>query len=305
MTSVLNSTSSTDSDNRPFGIEEEVLHFVKSSYKCGLSSTIEEIQERLSAGNRELATECIAAITSLQKSGSILVKGGEISLFGERTAGDAHERRKRGNDYMSFGVSFLEKVLPSVPEVIMAGVCGSVSYGSAAEGDDVDIILICRSGSLWGVLKKVLLAARAVRKKESWRPVICLSYCAEDRVFRDEVANHRTRLFTSDCLNIRVVKGENYYRSVLAGNGWMRSFFPAAYAARLRDGVRSETQDENWNIAGNVLDYMLIGNYLKVMARMRNLVFHLKGRDSAFFTARIERDRCIYASDRWRKLEES
>ena len=305
MISVLNDTSSSDSDNRPFGIEEEVLHFVKSSCKCGLSSTIEEIQERVAAGNRELAAECIAAITSLQKSGSILVEGGEVSLCGGKTAGDAHERRKRGNDYMSFGVSFLEKILPSVPEVIMAGICGSVSYGSAAEGDDVDIILICRSGSLWSVLKKVLLAARTVRKKESWRPVICLSYCAEDSAFREEMANHRTGLFASDCLNIRVVKGEDYYCNVLAGNGWMRYFFPAAYAARLRDGVRREPQNEDRNISRNVLDYMLIGNYLKVMARMRNLVFHLKGRDSALFTARIERDRCIYASDRWKKLEES
>ncbi len=296
---------SVDAGSMLDGIEDEVLDIVRSSSRCGLTSTVDEVQERLAAGNRHLAIRCAAAIEALERSGRIVIEGGEIALHGHGdVSGSALERRKRAGDYLSFGRAFLESVTPSVPDVIMAGICGSVSYGSAGPADDVDIILICRNGALWSVMKKVLLRARALRKKEPWRPVICLSYCADDAAFREEAANHRTGLFASDCLNIRVVKGEDYYLNVLSSNPWMRSRYPSTYDARVGDGEKSATYVEGQNTFRNRLDYMLVGNYLRAMARGRNMMFRLRGNEHALFTARIEKDRCVYASERWKRLEE-
>lgn len=287
-----------------YGVEEEVLDIIRSSVRCGFTSTVDEVQERLAAGNSGIAMKCATAIDILEKSGRIMIENGEIVLRGQGdVSGRAHERRRMAGEYMSFGLSFLEGILPSVPDVLMAGICGSVSYGSAGPDDDIDIMLVCRNGTLWSVMRKVLLAARSVRKREPRKPIMCLSYCAGDDAFREEAASHRTRLFASDCLNIRVVKGRDYYTNVLESSTWMSSCYPLTYAARVAEG-NGDDVDCGGSAGGDRLNYLLIGGYLKTMAWGRNLALRLKGREDELFTARIERDRCVYASDRWRRLEE-
>ena len=290
--------------NELYTMEEEVLEIVRDSGRCGLNSSVEEIRSRLAPQNAVAENAFADAVDALKRKGRILVEKGEIALRQQSVVtGDAIDRRKRAEDYMSFGTAFLENVLPSVPGVIMAGICGSVSYGSALPGDDVDIVLVCRNGSLWTAMKKVLLAARALRKRDAARPVICLSYCADDSAFREEAGSHRTRLYASDFLNIRVVAGRAYYQNVLASSGWMRSCYPHTYAARAAEAGGSEAQVGQQSTVHDRLDYLLVGNYLNVMAGMRNIIFRLRGKGDRAFTARIERDRCVYASDRWGRLE--
>jgi hypothetical protein len=289
-------------------METDVLQELKKSAFCGYSSTIGFLQKKLGTDDKNSRIACLDAINSLVAQGKLVKREEEITLA-ERPdiLGSWKECNARAIYRQEFASSFLKNALSESADVLMAGISGSVSYETAREDDDVDIIVIARDGTLWTVLWRLLLEARRTRKSFPDGPIICLSYCMEDTPFRKEAGMHRTRLFASDFLNTRVVSGMAYYKDVLRENSWMADFYPAGYARVTGRTAESDGEErQNTAPAGgrwNGVKYRVAGTYLRMFARARNLLFSIKGMDDCRFRANIAGDRCIYESSKWSHLE--
>lgn len=246
-------------------------------------------------------------IDLLVKQGSILERNGQLTVAGmEHLFGASVNRRRAAGMRLSEGTAFLERLKSRSPELLLAGITGSVSYGSSADADDIDILLIARNGTLWKVLKKALREARDMRRRKPAMPTLCLSYCMEEKAFRREMLNHRTRLFARDFLRLKPVAGKGEYGRMLAECFWMKQFYPGAFGARMREC--KECADDGPSATGsrwNLLNYMAVGNYLRLAAAVRNARFRRDGAHHMLFRAIILPDRCIYESNKWKQLEAS
>ncbi|MCL5253644.1 MAG: hypothetical protein M1351_06110 [Candidatus Thermoplasmatota archaeon] len=288
--------------------KNEVMQELKNSAFCGFSSTIDFLQKKLGPDDEKFKKVYRDAINSLVEQGKLVIREEEITLA-ERfdILGSWKESSNRAKYRYDFASSFLKNVLSCSTDVLTAGISGSVSYDSAGENDDVDIIVIAKDGTLWTVLWKLLLEARKKRKLFPGGPIICLSYCMEDTPFRKEAEKHRTRLFASDFLNTKVVMGMPYFKEVLMDNSWMADFYPRSYA-RLAGITVDPDCMENQATASvkgkwNGIKYLVAGTYLGMFARVRNLRFSISGMSHSKFKANIAVDRCIYESSKWNHLE--
>ncbi|MBX8631789.1 MAG: hypothetical protein KIY12_01920 [Thermoplasmata archaeon] len=284
-------------------MRSQVISELRYSSFCGYSASIDDIQNRLCGADRELIQHCSNAITSLLNEGAIKFDGKALSLSADgSTARNYLDDRRRAEERYRFASQFLNDALADIPDVLLAGIGGSVSYGTAREDDDVDIVIVSRDGALWNVLWRLLLDARKTRKGSPDKPLLCFSYCIEDSAFRVETATHRSRLFASDFLNMKVVKGEGYYAEILRENEWMASYYPGYYR-RARTGSKGGPAPSAMKTRPDVTKYAVAGTYLKLSATVRNILFRLRGMNDSDFSAIIRHDRCIYQSSKWKRLE--
>ncbi len=248
-----------------------------------------------------------ASLDRLLGNGSIMEKEGFLTLAGmEHLFLEGAERRTAARKGLLLGLSFIEKLRDLCPELLLGGVSGSVSYGSSATGDDVDIIMITENGTLWKVLKCALLEARRIRRARPDLPILCLSYCMDAGPFSEEALNHRSRLFARDFLRMKTGVGRAFYVRTLKECSWMRDFYPAVYDERLNDApVLEDKGDIRPRRTWNGITYITLGSYLMLAAHVRNSRFRRQGNEHSAFKAVIAGDRCIYVSDKWKSLEES
>ena len=248
-----------------------------------------------------------SSLNELLRMGRVIEKDGRLTLGGMQHLFEHSERRKMAaEDRLRFGQSFIRKIGSQCPELLLGGVSGSVSYNSSGPDDDVDILLITEDGSLWKVLADALIEARRIRKTNPDAPILCLSYCMEETAFRSEALSHRSRLFARDFLRLKAETGLSLYRKILRDSSWMRTFYPAMFDERsCQEFMESEERRTERSRSLNTLYYVSIGGYLSIAAMVRNHAFRREGKRHKEFRARIRRDRCIYESLKWKRLEKS
>ncbi len=248
-----------------------------------------------------------SSLNELLRMGRVLEKDGQLTLGGMQHLFEHSERRKMAAEYrLRFGQSFIRKIGSKCPELLLGGVSGSVSYNSSGPDDDVDILLITEDGSLWKVLADALIEARRIRKTHPDAPILCLSYCMEETAFRSEALFHRSRLFARDFLRLKAETGFSLYRKILRDCSWMRTFYPAMFDERsCQEFTESEERRTERSRLLNTLSYVSIGGYLSIAAMVRNHAFRMEGKRHKEFRAQIRRDRCIYESLKWKRLEKS
>jgi len=240
-------------------------------------------------------------LRSLEIDGRIARKGEAYTISERRELLEvSDERRKNAQWAEARGRELLERIMKRTDGILLCGIGGSVSYGSMSPGDDIDIIIIAADGALWGVLKHALLEARKYRESAGGN-IFCFSYSMERHSFEGEGDQHRTRLFASDFLHMRVVHGMGYYSHLLRRFGWIGHYYPHAYALKCDMRCKVEEQATTYS---DGLSYFTVSNYLKLWAKARNVFFRISNRKDSEFDAVISRDRCIYASRKWRRLEE-
>lgn len=245
-----------------------------------------------------------ASLDRLLRKGDVLERDGFLTVAGMgHLFASGNLGRERAGRRLRTGACFIEELSSSCPGVMMAGVSGSVSYGTSRKDDDIDILLITSGGSLWKVVKHALLEARRRRRIDPDMPVICLSYCMEYDSFRDEVASHRSRLFARDFLRLKTFTGAGVYRQLLSENGWIGDYYPRIYAERMKALEECSTRTQPSPCAADRLEYESVGSYLRLSALARNVLFRIRGRKDRAFRAIVRRDRCIYESGKWRELE--
>jgi len=145
------------------------------------------------------------------------------------------DRLERGRHHLLVADELFAGPLRGVlPWVRCACVTGSTAYGKPGPGDDLDLFVVTREGSLWWFLAYTYLAARVAsgRRAAGSAPVPCLNLVIDDREAPREFSQRRGFLFAREALSARPVRGEEYYRGLLSMAPWMAGEIPRLYAEK-------------------------------------------------------------------------
>ncbi|MDA4121650.1 MAG: hypothetical protein OK456_00545 [Thaumarchaeota archaeon] len=193
-------------------------------------------------------------------------------------------------------------------EVRLLAVSGGNSYDRAGPADDVDLFCVTNKDSMWLFMLRSLLLARAFRLLRRRTAPFCFSYVVEEERVRDDFARKEGGLFARDALMARVVHGQGFYGRLLRESPWMGAYFPTLYSKRAGEAVATEPQGAGprrrggLRAAANSFLFYTVGSYIKLKAYFLNGKYRRVGNISAVFRADIGKDRCVYESNRYRRL---
>ncbi len=186
-----------------------------------------------------------------------------------------------------------------------AGISGSVAYGEPRRGDDLDLFVVLRSGSLWWFLARAYLNLRRAR----WRdpdvgaPEVCLNYVIEDRAVVAEFAGRDGLLFAREALSVDLLAGDPYYRGLLASAPWMRSELPRLYDRRTVAPGAIEPRLAPLGVRVlNALVFPVLASYLQLVGLLRNAHARRSGPSDSQFRTETGWRRVAFASARFERL---
>lgn len=221
----------------------------------------------------------------------------------------ASERRQRGVAYLEHARStLLRRWGPLRSWVRFVGVSGSVAYGAPSEGDDLDLFVITRRGTLWAFLAAALLAERlAIRRAPgTTAPVPCLNHVLDERAARAEFGTPQGALFAREALAVKSLCGARYYVALLESAGWIGALYPRKYAQRRADPAPGEPAVDDRVPAAvrlaNVLLFPLLAAYLQLAGLYRNHRFVRDGHPERVFRTRTAWSRHLLESVRFERI---
>ena len=193
--------------------------------------------------------------------------------------------------------------------VRLLAVAGGNSYRRAGPRDDIDLFCVTAKDSLWVFMLRSLLLARLYRSSRKRTAPFCFSYALDERSAQEEFARARDGLFARDALMAHVIHGDGFYLSLIRASGWMNAYFPNLYALRTAgtgptgrgDGAGIAQSRPADSILNSFLYYTL-GTYIRLKAFLLNGRYRKRGNTSAVFRATVSKDRCVYESNRYRRL---
>ena len=167
------------------------------------------------------------------------------------------------------------------------GVTGSVAYGEPAPGDDLDFMVVTRSGALWPFLLATFLRSRgAHRRSRGDGPEWCFNYVLDDREALRDFAKPRGFLFAREALMTRMVSGEEYYRGLLGGASWLREELPRLHARWQLGGLGDQPDPRPASLAVRLAGaalFPLLATYLQLRGLVANRRFRRSGRGDRVF----------------------
>ncbi|SRR5579875_64550 len=224
---------------------------------------------------------------------------------------EQNERKQRANANIEYARKFAELIggIHNRKAQVIS-ISGSTSYFSVSRQDDLDIFCIARRGSMWSILCKSLLLARALKVSDDKSPQLCLSYIMDEEYALREFTRPQDGLFARDAISTLVIHGADFYNSLLAKSDWMRAYFPAMYAAKIGGGDRDTQEFQSRHSQDlvtparvrprerilNLFLYATAGTYIRMKSYLLNRRFAKKRQKSRAFRLRIGPDRCIYES---------
>ncbi|MGI0090110.1 MAG: hypothetical protein ACREBS_00230 [Nitrososphaerales archaeon] len=218
------------------------------------------------------------------------------------------ERLARASSNISYARRFVALLLHD-KWLKVAAISGSTSYLSVSREDDLDFFFVTNTGSMWISLVKSLLLARLFRLAEKNAPWLCMSCIVDEKYATKQFSTPQDALFARDAIAARVIKGEPHYVEILRRSGWMSSYFPKMYTARV-SVANQETQPKEENpepsIASKIANtflYYTAGNYVRLKSNLLNRKFARQGERESLFYLKISRDHCIYESEGYLRLK--
>jgi len=276
-----------------------LIEEISRAAECGWAVEISSV-----AGGSGNAGE--GALINLIEEGTLVHKDGMVTIHGHEELLDMRGKADGLlQEHLHIAEAFISR-LTSGRGILLAGISGSLSYETADRGSDIDILIVTRRGRLWISILRALLIARMMRSRRSDCPTICLSYCTDDAYFMQEVREHRSRLFASDFLHLKVIYGQDYYRNALQAGEWMASVYPLLYTGRRGDARIPAQERRGVSVAEQIINnllFILLGSYLKSLSIYRSWKFRKRKLFLSEFKAVLGTDRCIYESNKWRFLE--
>jgi len=132
--------------------------------------------------------------------------------------------------------------------VVLVGLSGSVAAGFSRDGDDIDLVIVTRPGSLWLTrlqfyLTNPRLPRRRPGQQANLTDRLCLNLWLE---------SHRLRLpanlfFATELLNfIPIYDPFGVYHRWLKSNNWIKELFPVGYSKRLQLNAPGGLIDPPW-----------------------------------------------------------
>jgi hypothetical protein len=209
--------------------------------------------------------------------------------------------RDRARKNLSVASEFADVCVDN--HVKLFAVSGGNSYQRAREGDDIDFFCVTTRDSLWIFMLRTLILARLYRMTRR-SPQFCFSYVMDERMVQSSFGDARDGLFARDALSAHVLSGEHFYRSLLEGADWMESYFPRMYRYKISnaEGAVDRPFTKRGSRALNSFLYYTVGTYVRVKAFLANERYRKKKNVPAIFRVRIDRDHCIYESNRYKWL---
>jgi hypothetical protein len=220
------------------------------------------------------------------------------------------QRRARGESYL-VSASYLVRsfLAPAGGLVRCAAVTGSAAYGEPEHGDDCDLLVVTRRGSLWPFLAFTYLRLRLRRDVlPAEAPAVwCLNYALDERAARAEFSVPRGFLFAREALTARVVEGEPYYRGIVGAAAWLGEEAPRLYARWRQEGFPAAAPEAPAPVpvrALNLVLYPILAAYLQGMCLVRNWRLRRAGRPGESFRTVTRPGRLAYETEKFGRLTE-
>ncbi len=189
-------------------------------------------------------------------------------------------------------------------------VTGSAAYGEPGRGDDLDLFVVTRRGSQWWFLFYAYLTLRItrIRKGVPVEPLPCFNFVLDDVEAAREFAGSQGFLFAREALTARAVRGEGYYRALLAHAPWMAEEIPRLYSERTGESVTDDPVDPPAPLAVRLLNAALfpwLAAYLQLVGLRRNGRFRRAARHDERFRVETRWRKLVFASRKFERLRES
>ncbi len=206
-------------------------------HNWGYAPTLAALARDLVGG--EVPTASLEA--ALQTTQRFRTRDGFVHLPGDEFLVESSKQRWRSNHMLNghahaLAEAFAKEVATLCPYVRCIALSGSVASGGYRSGDDIDFDLIVRDGTKY----ICYLASNLVGLKYSWRfrkakvdglqrtpflpKIMCINVVWTDDQTRPFVRQDAGMAF--ELLHCQPLIGADIFGEVLAGNLWLRGFFP-------------------------------------------------------------------------------
>lgn len=216
------------------------------------------------------------------------------------------ERKERGRRYREAAEAFVAGPMrPIAPWIRCIALTGSTAYGEPEAGDDIDFLVIARSGAVWVTLAFLYLAVRFGRRPllDGQRPELCFNYVIEEGMAEAEFARPQGFLFAREALSVRVLQGSECYAGLLNRAAWMHGWVPRLYGDRGSDRPRPRGPPAEWPVRLlNLSIFPILSAYLQLVGLVRNRGFRSAGTTERSFAVRSEIGRLAFFSSRFDRL---
>ena len=215
------------------------------------------------------------ALEELRKAGKISVKDG-FYFFPQK---NSVEQRKKQEGEAVGKIKKAQKaarLLGLLPGILLVGLTGNLAMKAAKKEDDIDFLIITRSGWLWrsrflAVIFLELLGWRRRPNQKEVRDKICLNLFLEEGHLA--LKKERHDLYTAhEILQMKpLVDKADAYQRFLQANFWAASFLPQAWgekkvksqSANWRTKVKSKEEKEVTAVSPPIVEKILAGLQLK------------------------------------------
>jgi poly-beta-1,6-N-acetyl-D-glucosamine synthase len=218
----------------------------------------------------------------------------------------AEDRALRARQYREFAEALWSGPFFFARDLVRcAAISGSTAFGEPRAGDDLDLFIVTRSDCLWWFLARAYLALLIARRHDPafQDPTPCLNYVLEDRTAAEEFGRRGDLLFAREALSVRVLRGDDYYRGLVASAFWMRSELPRLYDART--GTPGTIAPERAPLSIRCLNavvFPLLATYLQLLGILRNAHGRRNEDRQSGFRTETGRRRLAFASRRFERL---
>jgi len=204
------------------------------------------------------------ALEELRKAGKISVKDG-FYFFPQK---NSVEQRKKQESEAVEKIKKAQKaarLLGLLPGILLVGLTGNLAMKAAKKEDDIDFLIITRSGWLWrsrflAIFLLELLGWRRRPNQKEVRDKICLNLFLEEGHLA--LKKERHDLYTAhEILQMKpLVDKADAYQRFLQANFWAASFLPQAWGEKK---VKSEEGKEVRAVSPPIIEKILADFQLK------------------------------------------
>ena len=189
------------------------------------------------------------ALEELRKAGKVSVKDG-FYFFPPKNSVELRKKRERYAEGKIKKAQKAARLLGFLPGVLLVGLTGNLAMKAAKKEDDIDFLIITRSGWLWrsrflAIFLLELLGWRRRPNQKEARDKICLNLFIEEGHLALEKERHD--LYTAhELLQMKpLIDKASVYQRFLQANSWAVSFLPQAFKEKQKEWPRLEAKDLN------------------------------------------------------------
>ncbi len=222
---------------------------------------------------------------------------------------DPVQRRARAAEFLSRASDAFPRPMREVdPWIRCVAVTGSVAYGSAHPGDDLDFLVVTRRGAVWFFLGSVFLLRRLRPPSGEARGPqrTCFNYVVDDAQILRDYRIPRGLLFAREALTAKILSGDAFYRGLLGSSAWLEHEAPRLLS-RWKEGGEFPSPPTSerapWLVRLlNVPLFFVLGAYLQLAGLVRNRRLRRSGAPDLCFRTTTAPGRLTYSSRRFWRL---